>query len=634
MCGIAGYIASEAQDGYGMTRLLAHRGPDSMGEHTSLIAGKFVYMGHTRLSIVDLSDAGRQPMETPDSDVIIVYNGEIYNHLELKQKYLKDYHFTSTTDTEVILYLYKELGLDFVHELNGDFSIALLDRRSNHLYLVRDRLGIKPLYFTHQYGSFAFASEIKSLHALFPESSLSEQSIQSYFVFKYVPGNDTLFTNIKRLPPGSIGSYDIAEDRWTVCKYWVPEIGGTPQVGAYQDLTRELHDVLESAVKLRLIADVPVGTFLSGGLDSSAIAYFIRNHPEIIHYCARKDEKDLRKEGTTSDSFYAEQMAEQWGLDLRFIDIGGVQATREFISKTLYYSDDLIADGSQIPSYMIARQARETSKVMLSGMGADEIFLGYASHMLSLLALYFDRLPGWLSQPLASRMKRIKQGRGSFKAYRRWLHKFGKYYLMGSSRYGAYSIVGDIENSMRVCRQSSDSIIDYLNGYFKSNEDPFDCLTRFELDNFLVKNLHYFDRMLMANGVEGRVPFMDHRVVEFALKLPRKYKMSGSGIPKLILKDTMKGLLPDGIIKRRKAGFGMPLRSIFSSSEKVRELLDLEFFYGFDFFDVDHIESLINTHLNGNEDNSAILYALVSFQEWYNLYQTSDAQYAAISSES
>ena len=211
-----------------------------------------------------------------------------------------------------------------------------------------------------------------------------------------------------------------------------------------------------------------MGTFLSGGLDSSAIAYFIRNHPEIIHYCARKEDKDLKKEGTTSDSFYADLIARKWGLDIRYIDISGVQATREFISKTLYYHD-LIADGSQIPSYMIAEKARETSKVMLSGMGADEIFLGYASHMLSLMALYFDRLPGWLSGPVTQRMRHIKQGQGAFKAYRRWLHKFGKYYGMGASRYGAYSIVGDIENSMRVCNLDEGAIGDLLGSYFNDN---------------------------------------------------------------------------------------------------------------------------------------------------------------------
>ena len=624
MCGIAGYISSEGRDGFGMTRLLNHRGPDSMGEHTAYIAGKTVYLGHTRLSIVDLSEAGRQPMATRNEDVIIVYNGEVYNFQDLKKRYLKDYYFTSTTDTEVILYLYYELGIEFVHKLNGDFSIALLDQRTNQLYLIRDRLGVKPLYYTHQQGTFAFASEIKSLHALFPESSLSRRSIQSYFVFKYVPGNDTLFSDIKRLPPGNVGVFDLATSQLTVKPYWKPEIGERQGQHSYKDLTNQLHGLLESAVQMRLIADVPVGTFLSGGLDSSAIAYYVRNHPEIIHYCARKEKKDLRKEGTTSDAYYAEHIARQWGLDLRFMDIGGVQTTREFISKTLYYSDDLIADGSQIPSFMIAEKAKQTSKVMLSGMGADEIFLGYASHMLALLAMYFDQLPSWVSRPLAHRLKRIKQGKGGFKAYRRWLHKFGKYYALGASRYGAYSIVGDIDNSKAICKLDDPVITDILTGYFKENEDPFHCLTRFELDNFLVKNLHYFDRMLMANGVEGRVPFMDHRVVEFALTLPRKYKMSLSGNPKVILKDTMKGRLPDGIIKRRKAGFGMPLRSIFSSSHKINELLDLEFFYGFDVFNIDHVKSLIDSHISGKEDNSAIIYALVSFQEWYLLYQASE----------
>ena len=393
----------------------------------------------------------------------------------------------------------------------------------------------------------------------------------------------------------------------------------------YTEVKANLFDLLADAVELRLIADVPVGTFLSGGLDSSAIAYFVRNHPEIIHYCARKEDKDLRKEGTTSDSYFAEHIAEKWGLDLRFIDIGGMQATRERIAETVHYSDDLIADGSQIPSYLIAQEARKTSKVMLSGMGADEIFLGYASHMLSLMALYFDRMPGWFASALTGRMRHINQGKGTFKAYRRWLHKFGKYYRYGATRFGAYSIVGDIDNSMKVCRRRPDAIWQSLGTYFKDGHDPFESLARFELDNFLVKNLHYFDRMLMAHGVEGRVPFMDHRLVEFALNIPRSYRLSPSGNPKKILKDAMNGLLPDGILKRRKAGFGMPLRSIFSSKNKVNELLDLEFFHGFELFDVDHIRSLVYSHISGKEDNSSIIYALVSFQEWYNQYQISES---------
>ena len=297
----------------------------------------------------------------------------------------------------MILYLYYELGIEFIHELNGDFAIAILDQRINRLYLIRDRLGIKPLYYSQQEGSIAFASEIKSLHSLFPDSTLSEKSIQSYFVFKYVPGQDTLFAGIKRLPPGSMGIYDIDTGRFTIEKYWEPAIGSATAKGSYQDLTAQLRNLLETAVQLRLISDVPVGTFLSGGLDSSRLPTSFGITRKLFITAREKKIRISKKKGLHLIPFYADLIARKWGLDIRYIDISGVQATREFISKTLYYSDDLIADGSQIPSYMIAEKARETSKVMLSGMGADEIFLGYASHMLSLMALYFDRLPGWLS---------------------------------------------------------------------------------------------------------------------------------------------------------------------------------------------------------------------------------------------
>ena len=220
MCGIAGYISDGPRNGRDMIQALQHRGPDSTGSYSASIHGRDVFLGHTRLSIVDLSEAGHQPMTTAGDEVIIVYNGEVYNYKELRQKYLSDYYFQSNTDTEVILYLYYELGLDFVKELNGDFAIAILDRRIGRCFLIRDRLGVKPLYYMHRDGCFAFGSEIKSFNTLFPEKRLSESAIQSYFVFKYVPGNETLFSDVKRLPPGSMAVYDIASHTLEVDTYW------------------------------------------------------------------------------------------------------------------------------------------------------------------------------------------------------------------------------------------------------------------------------------------------------------------------------------------------------------------------------------------------------------------------------
>jgi asparagine synthase (glutamine-hydrolysing) len=378
---------------------------------------------------------------------------------------------------------------------------------------------------------------------------------------------------------------------------------------------------LQDSVKMRLMSDVPVGTFFSGGIDSSIIAWFLKENHNITHYTARKEVKDLKKEGTTSDFEYAQLLAKQWKLNLVPIDISAGEANTELISKTLFYSDDLIADGSQIPSYLITREARKTSTVILSGMGADELFCGYKGHIMALLAQRLENLPGFINHPVGRLFRNFNPGKGSFKAYKRHLKQFGRYTTgYGKSRYALFSIVGDYENALSLFRQPENDSMQIFNEYFDNDQDVFDNLFRFELDNFLVKNLHYVDRMCMANSMEGRVPFLDKRIADFAYSIPRKYKISDTLTTKVILKDTFKDILPIDLIKRRKAGFGMPLRSILTSEERAYSLLDLEFFDGLNIVSVDSIKELVSNHALGKEDNSALLYALISFREWHRLW--------------
>ncbi|MEO8398660.1 MAG: asparagine synthase C-terminal domain-containing protein, partial [Ignavibacteriaceae bacterium] len=255
-----------------------------------------------------------------------------------------------------------------------------------------------------------------------------------------------------------------------------------------------------------------------------------------------------------------------------------------------------------------------------SGMGADEIFLGYGNHLLTLLSQYFDKSPRLLSNLILNILSNLKQGSGYFKGYKRFLKKLGKYYNYPNYKYGLYSIVGDFENSSKVINGSNEPSINIFKSYFENNSDPFLGVQKFELDNFLVKNLHYLDRMCMANSVEGRVPFMDHNLVEYVLKLPRNFKLGNLGKQKIILKSALEGKVPNKILYRRKAGFGMPLRSIFKKREKLAELIDFDFLTSFKFFNIDHIHNLIDKHIEGYEDNSAILYSIISFQSWYKVH--------------
>ena len=620
MCGITGYISNKKWDTSKMLEVLHHRGPDNQGEYTEEVAGKNIFLGHKRLSIIDLSEGGHQPMISDDQQIILTFNGEIYNFLELKTQFLTGVNFKSNSDTEVLLKLYELKGIDFLHQLNGDFAISILDKKLNKLFVIRDRLGVKPLYYYQNENDFFYASEIKSILAAVNKAELNKECLQQYFTFKYVPENNTLFKNIYRVPPGHYLTYDFESKKESKTKYWESKPNAVYEDLDYKTAQEKIYGLIEDACRIRLIADVPVGTFFSGGLDSSIIAHFVKGNSNIKHYCAAKDEKDLKKEGTTSDGHYAKKLAKEWKMDLELINIGGKQLSKELIQKTVHFNDDIIADGSQIPSYLITEKAAKKSTVILSGMGADELFLGYAGHQLLLLDSTLNKLPKAFTKPLFKGFSNLNVGSGSFMAYKRYLQKLGNYNQRGNARYGFYNIVGDFDSSRIIFKEESQTIIPFISSYFPEDENPFEGLKTFEQSNFLVKNLHYTDRMSMANSVENRVPFLDHRIVEFANSIKRSYKLSNTGKSKRILKDAFAAHLPDDITKRRKAGFGMPLRSLLSDKEHLNKLLDVDFFGSFDLFSVKGIEFIIDQHIKGLKDNSALIYALITFQEWYKMY--------------
>jgi asparagine synthase (glutamine-hydrolysing) len=619
MCGISGYISQKQFDNEKIIASLNHRGPDSKGSFSEIISGRNVFLGHNRLSIIDLSDNGRQPMTDDTGNVVIIFNGEIYNHIDLKISYLKKYNFKSQTDTEKLVYLYREYGINFINKLNGDFAFALLDRQKKKLFLVRDRVGIKPLYYYLEDDQLVFGSEIKAILAAGIKPEIDELHIPSYLIFKYVPGNDTLFKNIKRIPPGSYLEYDIESGKSEIHTYWTLRKKSEYENISYTDAKEVLYGLLNSAMHLQLMSDVPVGTFFSGGMDSSTIAHFIKEEKQITHYSARKSKSDLKEEGSSSDYDYALKLSKDFDLNLHPVNIGQAELNEEMIKKLIYYSEDLIADGSLVPSYLITQEASKHSKVMLSGMGADEIFYGYAGHQLSLAANYLDSFPKFVSGSIADILANLRPGVGEFKPYKRFLKKFGEYYK-SKYRYLLFNVLGYFNNAVEVYQDIENEPEKYFAEYFEGNNDLFDSITQFEVRNFLVKNLHYVDRMCMANSIEGRVPFLDYRIIEFAYSLPRKYKLSNLGRGKVILKETMKPHLPAYIYRRRKAGFGMPLRSIFKSESKINELLDIDFFYSQKGFKPERIKHLTAEHIAGRDDCSHIIYALICFSYWYKMY--------------
>jgi asparagine synthase (glutamine-hydrolysing) len=443
--------------------------------------------------------------------------------------------------------------------------------------------------------------------------TFDDSQIGNYLVFKYTPGQNTFYREVDRLEPGHQIQVNLDTGVSIKEPYWNLNHGAESFRGSYADAQSELRRLLKNAVESRLVGDVPIANYLSGGLDSSIIAHYLRGGHHK-HYCAVKQKADLQAEGTSSDGFYARKLADEWNLDMEEISIGLDQLTPELISEAVWACDDLIADGSVIPAMRIAKHAAVDHRVVLSGMGADELFLGYNGHMLLRLSEYAGTIPG-LKSMLAPMFRKVAAGKGPFLAYRRYLQKWGNN-LGKDFEPGRYSVVGDLDSALSVFKGKA-GYEGVFSPYFDHGGDMWDGLLRFETDNFLVKNLHYLDRSSMAYGLESRVPFLDHKVVEFAASLPVGFKLGWDLQSKRILKDAYGDVLPRYITHRRKAGFGMPLRALLARPEVLNSLLPIDFYAGFGSFDVDAIKRLITAHQSGKQDQSALIYALIAFRFWW-----------------
>ncbi len=606
MCGIVGFISKDLStvDCDLALNSLLHRGPDYGNYYRDKIGQEEVYLGHRRLSIIDLSPEGHQPMQ--EGGVTIVFNGEVYNFRELKSAHLGGEQFHSTSDTEVILKLYLKFGRSFVKHLNGDFAIAILDENRRELICFRDRMGVKPFYLYEIDGLLAFASEIKAFKSAGLRLSERADALGKFLVFKYSPRQETLYSEVRRLAPGTMLSVDLQTGRCAEERYWNLRDEVKPFTGSFNEAKRELRERLEAAIKLRLVADVPIANYLSGGLDSSIIAYHLGGE-EFTHYCAVKNQEDLRAEGTTSDGAFAQNLANSWGLNFETIPIGMEQLSIEMIRNAITACDDLIADGSIIPAMLIAKRAGEKHRVVLSGMGADELFLGYNGHFLLKLTQMAESVPGFkgLASPL---LQKVKAGKGPFKAYRRYLQKWGNN-LDKDYQVARFSVVGDVDSALSILKDppNLESVFGSMNG------DGFAELFEFEMENFLVKNLHYLDGSSMAYALESRVPYLDHEFVTFAAGLPVDFKLDGQLRSKKVLKAAYADVLPKEITKRRKAGFGMPLRSLLSKREVLDALMPYEVLEANPQINMAQLRALEEAHISGKQDQSALLYALMMY---------------------
>jgi asparagine synthase (glutamine-hydrolysing) len=639
MCGIAGMtcpVDLAAIDR--MLEAVLHRGPDDGGAFVS--ADGAVGLGSRRLSIIDLSPAGHMPMISDDGRVAVAYNGEIYNYQALREQLVAaGHHFHSLTDTEVLVHGYEEWGADLFARLNGIFALALWDNAQRRLLLARDRFGVKPLYHTVDgRGRLWFASEVKSLIAGGYEfASIDPMAIHKYLAFLWVPGPRTMFPGVEKLPPGHWAEWQ--DGALELHRYWTPVFQPQPMTKA--DAAAELRSILESTVSRQLIADVPVGVFLSGGLDSTALAALatkVSGRPASCFTIAFRSE-DSALEQSSDDSRYARLAAQALGAD--FHDIEVAPDIVDLLPKVVWHLDEPIADPAAIATYLISEAARPEVKVLLSGQGADEIFAGYRVQAMSDWADRAGHIPSFVrrkvvtplvdSLPAVSRHVPPGAHPGLMLAGHRYLTKMlsgvdlprNERYVMYRSYYTDDQLHSLYTPDLRAALAGAQAGSEHLQ-YLKEApaEDFLNRILYTDWYTFLPElNLAYCDKMSMAASIEARVPFLDNEVVDFMLTVPRQLKQHGR-TSKVVLREAVKDIVPASIIQRRKAGFGVPLRTWLRGDlrEMVDDLLSPDRVRARGYFDAAAIQGLVRDDREGRADNTYRIWALLTLELWQQVF--------------
>ncbi len=542
-----------------MMDAITHRGPDGHDLHEDGIA----YLGHRRLSIIDVA-AGRQPMSNETGSIWITFNGEIFNHAALRPELEKAGHrYTTRCDTETIVHAYEEYGRDCVTHLRGMFAFAIWDAQRRKLFCVRDRLGIKPLYYFSDERFFAFASEIKSL-LRHPEirPRLNEQRLPECLAFGYTAGDLTLFRGVRKLMPGHMLTLDAATGKIEISRYWdVPE-PAERETRSDEEWIRECRTRLEEGVRTRLMSDVPLGMFLSGGVDSSAIAALMKRlRSEPVKTFAVGYE-----EAAFSELGYARQVAQTIGTDHHEVVIG-MEDFFNVLPRLVWHEDEPISWPSSVSLYFVSRLASEHVKVVLTGEGSDELFAGYHRYQHYLFnRRWSDRyrvLPGGIRAAIGHFIEHSNLLTANV---RRKLHhtflgrKASVESLQLDNFYAAFS-APELERLLagRI-QDAGNPYAEYLSYWNSRHGSVLSQMLYADQKTYLVELLMKQDQMSMASSIESRVPFLDHPFVEFAASVPDNLKIR-DGEGKYILKRAVEDLLPHDIIYRKKMGFPTPLRN-------------------------------------------------------------------------
>jgi asparagine synthase (glutamine-hydrolysing) len=630
MCGICGAInltgtPLDIEILKRMPQALIHRGPDDEGTYLE----KEIFLGARRLAIIDL-EKGHQPLHNEDESVWLVFNGEIYNYKELRQGLeARGHRFYTFSDTETIVHLYEEYGRDCVEQLNGMFAFAVWDKNKKTLFLARDRLGIKPLYYSHSNKNFVFGSEIKSL-LVEPQISRSVDiaALDTYLTCQYILSPDTIFKEIKKLPPGHTLTY--TNGVISISRYWDIPLEHCREKSD-ECYIEKILDLLRDSIRLRLRSDVPFGAFLSGGIDSSA----------VVGLMAGLMDKPVRTfsmgfdEPSFSELKYARLISDCFGTTHHEFIVTPPDVT-QILSKIIWHFDEPFGDSSSIPTFMVSQLAKEKVKMVLSGDGGDELFAGYERYLAAKFMKHYLNIPGGIREKIISPAVKLLPEGSAIHDFRRELRKFilsghaagnkppspDEIYAgwmsifnspMKESLYSAElkSALRDVTDNPLLAYFQKAGRRDYLNRFLYVDATtylPEDLLTK-------------VDRMSMANSLEVRIPFLDYRLVEFAFGIPSHLKLKGT-TPKYILKKALYKLVPKQILRHRKHGFGVPIGNWLRAELRdwSRDILLDERALKRGYFNKDFLEQLLGEHQRGLRDHSHRIWSLLVLELWHCNY--------------
>jgi len=635
MCGIAGFV-SLGKDPYtraaaalrAMSSLIAHRGPDGEGEWT--LADAPVGLVHRRLAIIDLSANGAQPMHGP-SGTVITYNGEIYNYIELREELSAGWQFRSASDTEVILAAYEKWGDECVSHLRGMFAFAIWDAKNHKLFAARDRFGIKPFYYTQQGGRLFFASEAKALLPFLPDIRTDSSALAEYLTFQYTIGARTLFEGIDTLLPGHM--LVVANGNIVVRRYWDVqyEVDFDHSPRFFEMRFKEL---LTDSMNVHLRSDVPVGGYVSGGLDSSLVALLASRHD---HRNRQAFHGRFMEHPGYDESRYAREVTDQAGMSLHIADITATDFHRH-IGDVIYHLDFPVAGPGSFPQFMVSALAAKHLKVVLGGQGGDELLGGYARYLVA----YFEQsikaaMDGTYRQGnYVVTIESIVPNLGLLREYKPMIKEFWREGLFEEidKRYfrlvdRSTDMVGEVDwSSLDKTR-----VFEAFRGIFNNQDNVrkeayFDKMTHFDFKCLLPALLQVEDRMSMAHGLESRVPFLDHPLVEFLATVPADIKFKG-GQMKQLMKTAYRDTLPKSVLERRdKMGFPVPLKEWFEGPLKsfVVDVFDQQRSRKRAYFNTD----VVMANFQGASQFSRKTWGLLSLELWHQRFHDRASEFKAM----